>query len=140
MPMKLEAAWLRILLSVTRERGAARGGETRRQKLEGIHLQRAESSALLIVQSALDGFVQPARGQVRLDAAIERGRACELIEPQPQFLQLLLRQRSNRALEFFHFSSVHVLHPHTELNLRNTIIALSRMASGRTGWWNSLTG
>jgi hypothetical protein len=72
--------------------------------------ERADSTALLIVERALDGFVQPAHRQVRLDAAIERARARVLIKPQPQFLQLLLRQRSNRALEFFHFSSVHAVH------------------------------
>ena len=74
--------------------------ETRRQKLEW---RKQKCSALLIVQRGLDGFIQTARCQVRLDASIERARACVLIEPQPQFLQLFLRQRSNRALEFFHF-------------------------------------
>jgi hypothetical protein len=65
------------------------------------------------VQRGLDGFVQAARRQVGLDAAIERTGACVLIELQAQFLQLFLGQRSNRALEFLHFFSVHVRHPRT---------------------------
>jgi hypothetical protein len=51
----------------------------------------------------LNGLVQASGGQVRLDTAIERARACVFIEPQAQFLQLFLGQGSNGALEFFDF-------------------------------------
>jgi hypothetical protein len=92
---------------------------------------RADSSTLLVVQRGLDGFVQTARRQVRFDAAIERAGACILIEPQAQLLQLSLRQCSNRALDFFHFFSVHVLAPADNSYLRNAIMALSRVHSLR---------
>jgi len=55
--------------------------------------RRTDSSAFLIVQGVLHDPVEAARRQVLLDPAIERSRSCVLIEPQPQFFQLFLRNR-----------------------------------------------
>src|SRR5580693_3114513 len=72
------------------------------------YLQRTDPSVLLIVQRVLHGPVQPARRQVGLDPPVERPFPRIRIEPQPQFFQLLLRQRPNRALNLLDLLSAHI--------------------------------
>ncbi len=84
---------------------------------------------LLIVQRALHGSVQSARNQVPFNPAIDRSRSCVLIEPQPQFFQLLLRQRPNHPCNLFNPFCAHIQRPLTILVRQSTNITSSRLAS-----------
>ncbi len=59
-------------------------------------LKRLDSTALFVIQSAMDGFVETARRQIGLKANVDGLRAI-LIKPRIQFFQFLRRERSYMA-------------------------------------------
>jgi len=62
-------------------------------------LKRLHSTVLFVIQSSLNGVVKTARREIGLDASIDGVRL--LVKPHAQFFQLLRRERTDSAFDFF---------------------------------------